>query len=211
MEAIRCDGVSKRYGSLTVLDQVSLSVERGTICGLVGRNGSGKTQLIKALCGFIPVEGDIWVNGHQVTGSRYVDPSVGVIVETPGFLSHYSGLKNLRLLASINGKTARSQLEEAMVKVGLDPHSRQPVRKYSLGMRQRLAIAQAFGEGQQVLILDEPMNGLDRGGVEAMRALFCSMKSDGRSILLASHSSEDIRLLCDKVYEMESGRLCLVQ
>ena len=136
-----------------------------------------------------------------------VPAGIGVIIETPGFISHYSGMKNLAYLARLQGRADKQALRRAMADVGLDPDSRKPVGKYSLGMRQRLGIAQAFMEGQDILLLDEPMNGLDKQGLADMRALFLALREDGRTIVLASHSSEDIAVLCDTVHELDRGRM----
>lgn len=136
-------------------------------------------------------------------------PNAGIIIEQPAFLTGISGIRNLEMLYMLNNKVDKQVLRDAMKRVGLDPASKKPVGKYSLGMRQRLAIAQAFMESPNILVLDEPMNGLDKNGVNEMRILFQQLKSEGRTILMASHNKEDIDLLCDEVYEMENGRITL--
>ena len=133
-------------------------------------------------------------------------PDAGVIIETPGFVPFYSGIRNLQILAALNHKIGNEEIREAMQTVGLDPGLKRHVKKYSLGMRQRLGIAQAIMENPKLLILDEPFNGLDKEGVEQMRNYFLKLKEQGVTILLTSHTSEDIRLLCDTVMEMEKGR-----
>ena len=133
--------------------------------------------------------------------------SVGVIIETPGFLTNLTGMRNLEILAGLQGKISKNEIREAICKAGLDPGLKKSVAKYSLGMRQRLGIAQAIMEDPEFLILDEPFNGLDKHGVEDIRNLLLGLKKDGKTIILASHNSEDIRILCDKVYEMDGGRI----
>ena len=200
--------VSKRFGDETVVREVSLSLEPGRIYGIAGRNGSGKTVLFKMLIGFLkPTAGRIFVNGKEIGRDRDFAEDVGIIIETPGFLGGFSGYKNLEYLAGIKRRIGKEEIRRSMEKVGLDPGSRKKVKKYSLGMRQRLGIAQAIMEEPKLLILDEPMNGLDRQGAEEIRGLFLRLKGEGVTILLASHHKEDMELLCDKVYEMEDGYL----
>ena len=189
-----------------ILENVSLSCEDGRIYGLVGRNGSGKTMLMKCICGFIrPDEGEIDVLGKRIGKDCDFAPDTGIIIETPGFIGHYSGFKNLKLLAAIKKKIDDDKIREIMEFVGIDPAMKKSVRKYSLGMRQRLGLAQAIMEDPKVLILDEPMNGLDKEGVEDMRKYLLKLREEGKTILIASHSSEDIAVLCDRTYEMEKG------
>ena len=200
--------VSKRFGDETVVREVSLSLEPGRIYGIAGRNGSGKTVLFKMLIGFLkPTAGRIFVNGKEIGRDRDFAEDVGIIIETPGFLGGFSGYKNLEYLAGIKKRIGKEEIRRSMEKVGLDPDSRKKVKKYSLGMRQRLGIAQAIMEEPKLLILDEPMNGLDRQGAEEIRELFLKLRGEGVTILLASHHKEDMELLCDKVYEMEDGYL----
>jgi len=200
--------VSKRFGSETVVNDVSLSLDKGKIYGIIGRNGSGKTVLFKMIIGFLrPSSGKIFVDGLEIGKDTDFAKETGIIIETPGFLGSFSGYKNLEYLAGINNKIGKIEIREYMNKVGLDPDNRKKVRKYSLGMRQRLGIAQAIMEKPHILILDEPMNGLDRQGVEDIRNLFLDLKNQGVTILLASHNKEDMDILCDKVYEMEDGYL----
>ena len=202
------DHVSKRFGKETVLKDVSLTVEEGEIVGIVGRNGSGKTVLFKMICGFFtPDEGRITVDDKVLGKDVEVPEEIGSIIETPGFLNSFSGYRNLKFLADIRGKIGKTQIRKAMELVGLDPDSKKKVGKYSLGMRQRLGIAQAVMEDQKLLILDEPMNGLDNHGVDAMRDLFMRLKIKGKTILIASHNREDIDILCDRVFQMDHGVL----
>lgn len=198
----------KKFRENTALNHVSISFEKGKIHGIIGRNGSGKTVLFKSICGFMPLtSGSITVDGKVIGKDIDVPKNVGAIIEAPGFLPNYSGFKNLKLLAVINRKIGDAQIAETLKRVGLDPQSGKHVGKYSLGMRQRLGIAQAIMENPDILILDEPMNGLDNHGVEDIRALLLELKKEGKTILIASHSAEDINVLCDTVHEMDAGVL----
>ena len=205
---IEVNEVFKKYDDATVLDNVSLEIEKGKIYGLVGRNGSGKTVLMKCICGLIkPTSGEVKVAGKTVGKDVDIPEDIGVIIETPGFIPNYSGFKNLKLLASVRNKISNEEIRKSMEIVGLEPKSRKHVGKYSLGMRQKLGIAQAIMEKPKILILDEPMNGLDNQGVADMRKLFLKLKEQGRTMLVASHNREDIDVLCDEVYEMDHGIL----
>lgn len=210
--AIRVEGVYKRFGTDTVLKDVSRSFERGRIHGIVGNNGSGKTVLMKCICGFlIPDGGSITVNGERVGADVDFPHDMGLIIETPGFLPNITGVKNLEILASLNKKIGLEQIAAAIRRVGLDPLMKKPVGKYSLGMRQRLGIAQAIMEDPALLILDEPLNGLDKHGVAEMRQLIKGLKEQGKTILLASHNQGDIDELCDTVCEMDAGVMTIIR
>ena len=209
---IRVEGVYKRFGTDTVLKDVSRSFERGRIHGIVGNNGSGKTVLMKCICGFlIPTEGEVIVNGKRVGKDVDFPPGLGLIIETPGFLPNMTGVKNLEILASLNKKIGLEEIAAAIRRVGLDPLMKKPVGKYSLGMRQRLGIAQAIMEDPALLILDEPLNGLDKHGVAEMRKLIKGLKEQGKTILLASHNQGDIDELCDTVCEMDAGVMTIIR
>lgn len=205
---IEVQNVVKRFRDQVVLKNVSISFEKGQIHGIVGRNGSGKTVLFKCICGLMhPEEGVILVNGKRVGRDVDMPEDIGAIIEAPGFLPNYSGYKNLRFLANIRRKIGKEEILNVLRTVWLDPESRKHVGKYSLGMRQRLGIAQAIMEDPEILILDEPMNGLDNAGVQDIRALLLELKAQGKTILLASHNHEDIAALCDTVHEMDGGVL----
>ena len=210
--AIKVANVSKDFAQERVLRSVTRKFESGLIHGIVGNNGSGKTVLMKCICGFlVPTEGKITVNG-QIVGKDVDFPgNMGLIIETPGFLPNVSGVKNLEILASLNKKIGLSEIAEAIRTVGLDPKLNKPVGKYSLGMRQRLGIAQAIMEDPKLLILDEPLNGLDKHGVAEMRTLIKSLKAKGKTILLASHNQADIDELCDTVCEMDAGVMTMLR
>lgn len=201
---ILVEHVHKSFGKEKVLQDVNLRILPGCIYGVVGNNGSGKTVLMKCICGFMrPDQGRIFVNGKQVGRDCDFPDSLGVIIETPGFLANLSGYQNLKILASLKARIDKNEIKQTLHQVGLDPSMKKPVSKYSLGMRQRLGIAQAIMENPDVLILDEPFNGLDKSGVAQIRALLKEQKTQGKAILLASHNAQDIEVLCDTVHEME--------
>ena len=207
-KVIEVTNISKTFSGRKVLDNVSISVQRGSICGLVGRNGCGKTVLMKCICGFIvPEIGQIKLFGKKVSRKKMPTDNMGIIIENPGFMEDETAMKNLQYLAKLNNHIEKKQVEKTIIRVGLDPKEKKKVKNYSLGMRQRLAIAQAIMENQSILILDEPMNGLDNKGVDEIRKLILDLKNEGRSIILASHNREDIQILCDQVYEMDNGKI----
>ena len=209
---ISVQGVSKDFGHERVLHDITRDFVRGKIHGIVGNNGSGKTVLMKCICGFlIPTEGKIFVHGKQVGREVDFPPGLGVIIETPGFLPNVSGIRNLEILASLQKKVGLREIAASIRRVGLNPELKKPVGKYSLGMRQRLGIAQAIMEDPELLILDEPLNGLDKHGVKEMRDLILGLKEDGKTILLASHNQGDIDALCDTVCEMDAGRMTILR
>lgn len=198
--------VSKSFQGTKILDNVSASFERGKIHGIIGRNGSGKTLLIKIICGFIrPDMGRVTVDGRTVGQGLNYPKGIGAIIEAPGFLPSQSAYENLRYLASLQNTIGREEICRTIRQVGLDPDDKKHVGKYSMGMKQRLGLAQAIMEDPEILILDEPMNGLDEQSVEDVRKLLLDLKANGKTILLATHVAEDIRLLCDSVYKMAGG------
>ena len=200
--------ITLSFKGKTVLEDVNMRLQEGRIYGIVGDNGSGKTVLLKLICGFMkPDSGTVTVNGKVIGKDADFPENTGFIIEAPGFLPNYSGMKNLEYLASIRGKIGKEQIESAMKTVGLDPSSKLRVGKYSLGMKQRLGIAQAIMENQQLLILDDPMNALDKDAVEEMRKLFLSFKASGKTMLIVSHNEGDISTLCDEVYEFDGARI----
>lgn len=204
---IQVNDIVLRFKKDILLDHVSYQCEQGKIHGIVGRNGSGKTLLMKCICGFIrPNEGHIYVRDKEIGKDIDFTPDTGIIIETPGFIPYYSGYRNLKVLAAINNRISRKDIENAMYQVGLDPTMKKRVATYSLGMRQRLGIAQAIMEDPSLIILDEPFNGLDKHGIEEMREYFLSLKKKGKTILLTSHNTEDIEYLCDTVVEMDHGK-----
>lgn len=201
INGIEVEHIDKSFGKEQVLQDISFSIPYGSIYGVVGNNGSGKTVLMKCICGFMKCDrGVIRVNGRQVGKEVDFPDHMGVIIETPGFIPNLSGYKNLKVLAALKGRIGKTEIRKTMQRVGLNPDMRKPVTKYSLGMRQRLGIAQAIMENPDVLILDEPFNGLDKYGVAQMRNLLKELKAQGKAILLASHNAQDIEELCDHVF-----------
>ena len=205
---IKVDELSMCFGEEQVLKTVSCKFQEGLIYGIVGNNGSGKTVLMKCICGFlIPTSGYVEVDYKRIGKDIDFPENIGIIIETPGFLPNLTGVKNLEILASLQGKIGKETLRDTIRKVGLDPDLNKPVAKYSLGMRQRLGIAQAIMEDPAILILDEPFNGLDKRGVAQIHALILRLKARNKTILLSSHSQHDIDVLCDVVYEMDAGEM----
>lgn len=208
MSVIEVNHVSKSFGKQQVLRDVSFECESGRVYGLIGRNGSGKTVLMKCVVGLLrPDAGEITVSGQRVGRDTEFAQSIGFLIENPGFLPGESGFTNLKYLASIRRRADKERIRECMTLVGLDPKSRKRVGKYSLGMRQRLGIAQAILERPEILMLDEPMNGLDNAGVREMRQMLMAQREEGRTVFLASHNAEDISVLCDEVFAIDAGVL----
>lgn len=206
---ISVKNVSMNFKESQVLNDINVDFEKGKIHGIIGRNGSGKTVLIKIICGLIkPTNGEVIVDGAKIGVEIDFPRSIGVIIENPGFIPLQSGYKNLEYLASIKNTIGKDEIIQAIETVGLNPLDKKMVAKYSLGMRQRLGIAQAIMENPDLLILDEPMNGLDNDGVAQMRELFLKLKEDGKTILLISHNREDIAVLCDTSIELDKG--CII-
>ena len=206
--AVEVKNVTKQFKETTALKNVNVSFEKGKIYGVVGRNGSGKTVMFKCICGLLAVtDGEISVLGQTIGDGLRVPKGVGAVIETPGFLPNASGYRNLYYLAALSGKPDKKKIRDAITMVGLDPDSRKFVGNYSMGMRQRLGLAQAIMEDAELLILDEPMNGLDNDGVKNMRSFLMGLRDQGKTIILASHSQEDIAVLCDEVYQMDAGVL----
>ncbi len=211
-EVIKIVDISKKFKNNQVLSHVDLSCEAGKIYGIVGYNGCGKTVLFKCICGFYKVDyGDIYIRGKKMHHEIDMIQNAGIIIEHPAFLPGFTGIQILEMLYGINHKRNKVHLEEVLEQVGLNPKLKTSVEKYSLGMQQRLAIAQAIMEEQDILILDEPMNGLDKSGVKEMRSLFLELKEKGKVIIMASHNKEDIEILCDHVYEMDRGMLTKIK
>lgn len=202
--------VSKAYKNNILFTNLNLTVPRGDICGILGENGSGKSVLLKMICGFaLPDAGEVLVGGERIEKGRF-PRDIGVILDSTGFLPRETGLDNLLLLASIRGKADRAQVEEAMRLVGLKPELEVPVGKYSQGMKQRLAIAQALMEKPSLLVLDEPLNAIDIKSVAYFRKLFRELnEKEGVTIILTSHYSQDIQELCRHTYDIHLLRVGL--
>jgi ABC-2 type transport system ATP-binding protein len=206
---ISIKGLTKQVKDNIILDNINIDIARGKIVGFIGRNGSGKTMLFKTICGLAnPSSGQIFVFGKKIEHGSF-PVNFGAIIENPGFIPNYTAFANLKMLASIKNIISDEEIKKSIEKVGLDPNEKKKVGKYSLGMKQRLGIAQAIMEKPELLILDEPMNGLDKDGVVLIRNLLLELRETGVTILISSHNSEDIKVLCDKVFELDRGKLLL--
>lgn len=200
--------LSKVIRDATVLNNISLEMEAGKVYGLRGKNGSGKTMLMRAICGLIvPTEGEIVIGGEQLGKDISFPRSVGALIENPAFIPTYTGLKNLQILASIQGRIGDERIRETLVQVGLDPDDKRKYKKYSLGMKQRLGIAAAIMENPRLVVLDEPINALDEKGVELVRGILQELKAAGSLIIVACHDREELDALSDEIFVLEDGKL----
>lgn len=208
MSYLEVRDVSKEIGPERVLDHVSFSVDKGEVLGLEGKNGSGKTMAMRVVCGLVrPSSGEVEVAGRVLWRDTSFPPSVGLLIEAPALLGGYSALENLRLLASIKGIASEEDLCRAIERCGLDPHERKHVRKYSLGMRQRLGLAMALMEAPELLVLDEPTNALDERGQADLEKILSEERARGAAVVLSSHDADFLSAVCDRVCHMASGRV----
>lgn len=205
-------GLTKKFKQRTVLRDINLSLKFGNIYGFIGANGSGKSVFFKTICGFLkPDKGTVTVNGKTIGKEIDFLPSLGVVIEKPGFIENYNQFENLKYLAQINNIIDDKKIIEVLHRVGLDTNNKEKVKTFSLGMRQRLAIAQAIMENQKIIILDEPFNGLDKNGCNQIKNLLMELKSPDRLILLTSHIEGDIDSLSDYIFEFSDGKISLVK
>ena len=205
---LTAEHVCKTIRNAPILQDVNLTLEGGTVYGFVGRNGSGKTMLFRALSGLMKLtQGTVSLDGQVLHRDFSVLPSLGIVLEHVGMYPNLTGVENLRYLAGLTRRAGEADIRTAIERVGLDPDDKRTYRKYSLGMKQRLAIAQAIMEKPDVLMLDEPTNALDSEAVAQVRDIIAREKERGALVLLASHNYEDIRLLSDEVYRLARGRL----
>ena len=208
MNRLIAENICKTIKKSTILDNISLSLEGGKIYGIVGKNGSGKTMLIRALSGLMDIDsGEISYNGSILHKDLPVLPSLGITIENAGLYPEFTGLVNLKMLSKLKKLIGDDEIKQAIQRVGLDPNDKRTVRKYSLGMKQRIIIAQAIMERPDVIMVDEPTNGLDTDGTELIRTILKQEKERGAMILLASHSKDDIALLADEVFSISAGKL----
>ncbi|MCS1352624.1 ABC transporter ATP-binding protein [Mechercharimyces sp. CAU 1602] len=208
MALIEIVNVSKSYKGNTLFENIDLTIEKGHIYGIVGSNGSGKSVLFKMMCGFVfPDEGTIRVRGMELGKNKRFPDGFGIIIDRPGYMDNLTGFDNLKALAMIKQQISDEQISSVMKLVGLQPHAKQKVKNYSLGMKQKLALAQAIMEEQQILILDEPFNALDQESVDNIRQLLLTFREEGRTIILTSHNQEDIHFLCDHIYRIQNYKL----
>ena len=208
-EIITLKNIQLELKKTCIFQNLNFSCKQGEIIGITGANGSGKSVLFKLIAGlYSPSYGEVLINGENIVPERKIPANLGALIEEPGFINYYSGFKNLQYLASIRGVVGNQEINDTLKIVGLYEQKDQKVKTYSLGMRKKLGIAQAIMENPSILLLDEPMNALDKSSVENMRTLFRKLSSEkGTTILIASHSEEDIRILCDKVYVIED-KIC---
>lgn len=199
------NNVCKKVKGADLLSDISLTMESGNIYGFVGDNGAGKTVLFKILLGLMKkTSGSITINGAELNDLLQ---DVGFVIERPEYIPYYSAFKNLTVIAAYHKKADHARIREVLTMFGLDPEDKKTVGKYSLGMKQKLALAMAFLEDPAVLILDEPLSALDESSVSHAREKILEAKAQGKLIVVASHYKEDIQSLCDVVYKMKAGRI----
>ena len=205
---VRLEHYTKNFKKVTVLDDINLTLESGKVIGLKGKNGSGKTMLMRAISGLIlPTSGKVFINDKELGKQISFPPSIGLLIENPSFIANYTGFKNLKILASIQNKISDEEIREAIRKVGLKPDDPRTFKKYSLGMKQRLGIAAAIMEKPDIVILDEPINALDEAGAGLIKGILDELKANGSLIIIACHDTEELNYLSDEVYEIYEGQL----
>lgn len=205
---IKVEALSKKINGAMVLKDISCEFVSGNIYGIVGKNGSGKTMLLREIAGLIrPTKGSISVDGKTLHHDISFPPNLGLIIENPDFLNYLTGFENLKMLAEIRHRVADDKIKTLMTKFSLEPNSKQTVKKYSLGMKQKIGIIQAIMENPDILILDEPFNALDEDTVLLVRNLLLQYRKDGKLIVITSHHREDIDAICNHIYRMEEGQL----
>ncbi|MBE6059216.1 MAG: ATP-binding cassette domain-containing protein [Clostridium sulfidigenes] len=204
---IELKNVTKEINGNLILSNINLNLDRGKIYGIKGKNGSGKTMLFRAICGFIRTDGSVIVDGKAIGKDGSYPDSIGVLLENPGFLPNYSGFKNLKYLAEINNKINDNDITNILKEVGLDPTEKKSFRKYSLGMKQKLGIAQAIMENPDVVILDEPTNALDEESVKKINSMIVKLKNDNKLVLISNHNRDELEMICDEIYSIENGKI----
>lgn len=208
MHYIEVKNVQKIIHGNKVLKNINLSFTSGQVYGIVGNNGSGKTMLFRILSGLIrPTSGDVFIDGKNIEEAKQNHLKIGMIIENASLYPDFTGLKNLMFLSKINNYIGENDVRHAITRVGLDPQDKRTIRKYSLGMKQRIAMAQAIMEFPDFLFLDEPTNALDTEGIELFRKLIQEEAERGALIIIASHNKDDIEMLCNKTLQMKEGQL----
>ena len=205
---VRLEDYCKSFKSAEVLKNINLTLESGKVIGLKGKNGSGKTMLMRAISGLIlPTSGKVYINDKELGRHISFPPSIGILIENPSFISNYTGFKNLKILASIQNRISDDEIRDAIRKVGLDPDDKRTFKKYSLGMKQRLGIAAAIMERPDIVILDEPINALDEAGAGLIKGLLDELKANGSLIIISCHDTEELNYLSDEIYEIYDGEI----
>lgn len=209
---LKMDNVSKSINKNIILENINLNFERGKIYGIRGRNGSGKTMLFRAICGLITIdEGKITINNKILGKEISLPESVGVLIEYPGFLDNFDGYNNLKYLADIKGIVGENEIKLTMKKVGLDPEDKRKFKKYSLGMKQRLGIAQAIMENPDLLLLDEPTNALDVEGVKLINEIILDLKQQQKTIIITNHKLDELEGLVDELITIDAGKIINIE
>ncbi len=205
---IEVENLTKIISKNTVLNNINIKMEQGKIYGLKGKNGSGKTMLMRAICGLIiPTEGRIIIDGKVLGKDISFPESIGALIESPGFISNYSGYKNLKILAEIQGKIEKEKIKQTISLVGLDPEDNKKFKKYSLGMKQKLGIAAAIMEEPEIIILDEPTNALDENSIKKLGGILRDLRDRGSLIIISCHDSEELNYLSDEIFFIENGEI----
>jgi ABC-2 type transport system ATP-binding protein len=208
MTDIKIENVSKKIKSNMILKNIDMELTSGHIYGFRGKNGCGKTMLMRCICGLIiPTEGKIIINGKELHKDIKIPESIGALIENPAFLPQYTGFKNLKMLASLKGKINDEEVKLAIKRAGLDPDDKRTYKKYSLGMKQKLGIANAIMGEPDIIVLDEPINALDEISVENVKKVFLELKEKGKLIIAACHDREELEYLCDIIYELKDGEI----
>lgn len=208
MSEIRIENLNKKIKGSVILDDISLTMTPGRIYGLRGKNGCGKTMLMRAICGLlIPDGGHIYIDDEELHRDIKFPRSIGALIENPSFLPQYTGFRNLRLLAKLMGGISDDDVRYAIERTGLDPDDKRVYRKYSLGMKQKLGIANAIMGEPDVIVLDEPINALDEESVENIKKELLKLRDGGSLIITACHDREELEYLCDEIYEMKDGMI----
>ena len=208
MTDIKIENVSKKIKSNMILKNIDMELTSGHIYGFRGKNGCGKTMLMRCICGLIiPTEGKIIINGKELHKDIKIPESIGALIDNPAFLPQYTGFKNLKMLASLKGKVSDEEVKLAIKRAGLDPNDKKTYKKYSLGMKQKLGIANAIMGEPDIIVLDEPINALDEISVENVKKVFLELKEKGKLIIAACHDREELEYLCDIIYELKDGEI----
>ena len=208
MSEIKIEELSKSIKGVLILDKVSITLTSGKIYGLRGKNGSGKTMLMRAMAGLlIPDSGSVIINGKTLHKDISFPESIGILIENPSFLPQYTGFKNLKLLAGLTGNISDDEIRTALDRVGLDPEDKRIYRKYSLGMKQKLGIANAIMGEPDIIILDEPINALDEESVKKIKEILLEIRDKDKLIIIACHDREELEYLSDIIYEIKDGSI----